>query len=103
MFFLFFSARGWGAGGVFSISTTATAAATKNPAQYMSLISFGEVLNPASKAAVLSLDSQLQMRGVINSELQVSEGKRRTRYRFHHTGRESVSPVYRLVTSASAS
>eukprot|EP00903_Cladosiphon_okamuranus_P014085 g13092.t1 len=41
-----------------------------NPAEFKSLISFGEVLDPASKAAILSLDSHVQMRGTINSELQ---------------------------------
>lgn len=46
----------------------------QNPAEFKSLISFGEVLDPASKAAVLSLDSQVQMRGTVNSELQVGGG-----------------------------
>eukprot|EP00752_Nemacystus_decipiens_P004319 g3945.t1 len=41
-----------------------------NPAEFKSLISFGEVLDPATKAAILSLDSQIQMRGTVNSELQ---------------------------------
>lgn len=56
----------------------ATAAARlplkQNPAQFKSLISFGEVLDPASKAAVLSLDSQVQMQGTINNEFQVRAG-----------------------------
>lgn len=43
----------------------------QDPSRYKSLISFGEVLDPASKAAVLGIDSQVQMRGMINSELQV--------------------------------
>lgn len=46
----------------------------QNPAQFKSLISFGEVLDPASKAAVLSLDSQVQMQGTINNEFQVRAG-----------------------------
>lgn len=46
---------------------------SQNRARYKSLISFGEVLDPASKAAVLSVDSQVQMRGMIDSELQVRD------------------------------
>ena len=43
----------------------------QNPAELRSLISFGEVLDPASKAAILSLDSQVQMTGTVNSGLRV--------------------------------
>lgn len=47
----------------------------KNPAKFKSLISFGEILDPASKAAVLDLDNsvqmRVQMRGAFSSELQV--------------------------------
>lgn len=47
----------------------------KNPAKFKSLISFGEILDPASKAAVLNLDNsvqmRVQMRGAFSSELQV--------------------------------
>lgn len=45
----------------------------QNSAQNRSLISYSEVLDPASKAAVLTLDSQVQMRGMINAEVQVRE------------------------------
>lgn len=45
--------------------------ADQSPSSFRSLISFREVLDPASKAAVLSVDSQVQMRGMIDSELQV--------------------------------
>lgn len=48
----------------------------QNPADFKSLISFGEVLDPASKAAILSIDSCVQMRGTVNSELQVGGGAR---------------------------
>lgn len=53
----------------------------QNPAEFRSLISFAEVLDPASKAAILSLDSQVQMRGTVSSELQVG-GWRRERQTF---------------------
>lgn len=43
----------------------------QDPQSYTSLISFGEVLDPASKAAILSVDSQVQMRGMIDNEVQV--------------------------------
>lgn len=46
----------------------------QNPCKYRSLISFREVLDPASKAAVLSVDSQIQMRGTIEGEFQVWKG-----------------------------
>lgn len=53
----------------------------QNPEHFRSLISFGEVLDPASKAAILALDSHVQMQGMINSEFHVSRAAKIKRER----------------------
>lgn len=66
----------------------------QNPEQFRSLISFGEVLDPASKAAILGLDSHVQMWGMVNNELHVSRRAKTEREREREREREATKKAF---------